>query len=145
MTTIVMNLLNAAVTEYDWNFQSATPSHAASAAGLFTLGGEADNAAPITGEVRTGKTLWGSDRKKALADIYFAMKGSGTGVCRIEGETEANEYEFSVREGGVSRALPGRGIHENYLAFGYRNVAGADFRLDRIEPSTVQSKKRSAS
>lgn len=143
MTTIVMNTQRSAVTEYDWSFQSLTATHAASPAGLFTLGGETDATANITGEVRTGLSLWNSDRRKAVEDVYFAVRGSGAGVCRIETPATAYEYPVTLRANGLSRADTGRGISENYIGVGYRNVAGADFRLDRIDVGTVQSKQRS--
>lgn len=143
MTIIVMNTLNAAVTEYDWTLQSITPTHATRNDGLFTLGGETDAGSAIAADVRTGKTLWGSDRKKAVENVYYGLKGSGTGVCRIDGESTSFEYNFAIRASGVSRAEPGKGISENYLGFGFKNTAGADFRLDRIDVGVVQSKQRS--
>ena len=43
---------------------------------------------------------------------------------------------------GQSRSKPGLGIRENYLAFGYSNTDGADFRLDRIEVLVAESTRR---
>jgi hypothetical protein len=143
MTAIVVNTLNGAVTEYDWGFQSLTPTHAgAGASGLLTFGGELDGAAQITGVIRTGKTLLDSSKKKAVEDVYFGLQGSGEGVCLMEGASESYEFPVELRSSGVSRAVPGKGIAENYMSFGYRNVAGADFRLDRIDAEVVQSKQR---
>jgi hypothetical protein len=42
----------------------------------------------------------------------------------------------------VSRAKPGRGIRENYLAFGLTKTDGLDFQLDRIEVEVNQSTQR---
>lgn len=141
MTTIVMNTLNHAVTEYGWSFQSITPTHAGSTAGLHVLGGETDAGTAITGEIRTG--LSGGSKKLGVGSVYVAVQGAGDGIVRVQGLTEGWEYPLGVRAGGVSRVKPGKGIRENYLGFGYRNVAGADFRLDRIEADIVESPKRS--
>jgi hypothetical protein len=143
MVAIVMNLLTGAVSEYGWTFKSISAEHAADASGLYAFGGDTDGDAYITAEARTGRTAWGSGRKKTVEDVYFGLQGAGLGVCRIEGPGGEWEYTFPVRASGMSRAVPGKGIAENYLSFGYRNVAGAGFILDRIETGTVQSKQRS--
>lgn len=140
MTTIVMNTLNAAVTEYGWTFKAITQSYAAGP-NLYTLGGNLDVAAAITGEIRTGTTLLGDSARKGVEDVFISLTSTGTGICVVEGEAGVFEYSFDVRD-GVSRAVPGKGISENSLAFGYRNVGGVDFRLDRIEPSIVKSQTR---
>src|SRR5574343_21954 len=72
MNTIVMNTLTGAVTEYDWAFQSITPTHAGGAAGLFLLGGDKDGALPIPANVLTGKQLMDAAQKKRIPDIYYA-------------------------------------------------------------------------
>lgn len=140
MTTIVMNTLTGAVTEYDWVIQSATAAQASSSAGLHDLGGDSDAGAPITGEIRSG--LMGGEGRQGLESVYVGVKGAGQGIVRIEGESGAWEYPMDVRAGGVSRVQPGKGIEENWLGYGYRNVAGADFLLDSVDAEIVQSKKR---
>jgi hypothetical protein len=143
MTTIVMNTLNAAVTEYDWAFQSITPTHAGDATGLFSLTGDTDNAVAIDAEAMTGKTDWGTSLKKRLGDVFLTLQGSGAGEFLVTAAA-AYAYPVTVRANGESSSKPGMGINENFLAFGYRNVAGADFRLDRIEIPVNQSKQRRA-
>lgn len=143
MTAIVMNTLNASVTEYDWTFNSLSPTRAGATSGLCALGGDDDAGAAIAGSVMTGRTLaLDQTRKAAIEDVYFGLRGAGNGVCRIEADDGAWEYPVAVKASGVSRAVPGKGISENYVALGYRNAAGEAFRLDRIEPTVVQSKQR---
>ncbi len=60
----------------------------------------------------------------------------------VIGEREAWSYLFPIRQAGQSRAQPGKGINENYLAFGYSNADGADFQLDQIEVPLIESKQR---
>jgi hypothetical protein len=144
MTTIVMNTLNAAVTEYDWTFQSITPTHAGDASGLYLLGGDDDAGADIDASAFTGTTLCGSSLKKRVPAVYLGLTGSGAGQLHVRTKTASRTYPVIVDEAGTSRGKPGLGLHENYLGFGYSNVAGADFKLDRIEPRLVLSEQRRA-
>lgn len=141
--TIVFNTLNGAVTEYTgFGFQSITPTHAGSATGLFSLGGGTDMGAPIVASIVTGKKQWGRSLKHYLGLIFFSLRGSGTSAATVVGESASYTYPFPVLSSGESRAKPGRGIRENYLAFGYSNTDGADFQLDRIEVDDGKSNNR---
>lgn len=143
MTAIVMNTLNGAVTEYDWTFQSITPTHAGDNAGFYTLGGDDDAGDSINSEVKTGCTLLKSPHIKTLEGVYFALRGGATGVCIVEARNAGIfNYTFTVRDTGVSRAGVGRGLRENYFGFGFKNVNGADFQLDRIEPVVIVQQQR---
>jgi len=142
---IVLNTLNGAVSEYSgFDFHSITSTHAGSATGLYALGGNIDILAHIVADVRTGVTLTGATLKNFLDNVYFSMTGSGTSTMTVYAKASTFNYTFPVRNTGVSRAAPGRGIRENYLAFGYRNTNGADFKLDRIEVMLASSKSRRA-
>lgn len=143
MTTIVLNTQTGAVSEYTgFGFQSITATHAGSATGLFLFGGDLDVDQPIVAVVTTGKQQWGSSLKKTVPPIYFAMKGSGQSTLTVVGETASYDYAFAVAAVGESRAIPGKGIRENYLAFGYSNTDGAAFQLDRIEVPVIESTTR---
>ena len=143
MNAIAFNTMTGAVSEYTgFGFQSITPTHAGSATGLFTLGGDTDAGLPIVATVTTGKQLWDGSLKKMLQMVYFSLKGSGTSAMTVHGESTAHSYQFPVRPAGQSRSKPGLGIRENYLAFGYSNTDGADFQLDRIEVLVAESKNR---
>jgi len=140
---IIMNTLTGAVSEYDgFGFHSITPTHAGSALGLYALGGDSDMGLPIVAVVTTGKTLVGGAQKKAIDSVHFGLKGSGTSTLTVTGESASYSYPFPVLPAGVSRAKPGRGIRENYLAFSYSNTDGADFQLDLIEIPVEASKNR---
>lgn len=135
-----MNTATGAVTEYDWTFQSITPEHAGSAAGLFTLGGNTDAGVPIAAELRSGRPE--AKTKQAIGNVYLVLEGAGDGTLIVEGRSDAWEYPMTGRASGVSRAKPGRGISETRLGFGFRNAAGADFRLDRIDAEILETKTR---
>jgi hypothetical protein len=143
MNTIVLNTLTGAVSEYtNFVFHAITPTHAGAATGLFALGGDTDLGLPIVSDIRTAKKLISSTLKKHMELVYFAMQGAGTSEMTVFGRAGQWSYTFPVRPGGESRAVPGRGIRENYLGFGYRNPAGDAFRIDRIEVLTNESKNR---
>ena len=140
---IVLNTLTGAVSEYTgFGFQSITPTHAGSATGLFALGGDTDAGLPIVAQVTTGKQLWGGSLKKVAQLVYFSLKGSGISTMTITGQSASYSYPFPVLPAGQSRSKPGKGIRENYLAFGYSNTDGADFQLDRMEVLVAESKNR---
>ena len=140
---IVLNTLTGAVSEYgSFAFHAISPTHAGSVLGLYALGGNSDIDQPIVATVTTGKTLFGASLKKFLDLVYFSLKGSGTSSLTVVGEATSNSYTFPVRSTGESRAKPGRGIRENYLAFQYSNTDGADFQLDRMEVAAETSKTR---
>ena len=97
---------------------------------------------PIVGAIQTGKTLIDEMRKKFVDAVHFAMTGDGDGTLAVVGQTDSYSYSFPIRAAGVSRAKPGRGIRENYLAFGFEKADGGDFQLDRIEVPAYPSKNR---
>lgn len=144
MTTIVMNTINAAVTEWDWAFQSISPTSAGDASGLYALGGDTDGAdGQIATDMLGGKTLQGDENRKILGHVYFAIKGeAGAGALVVQGEADEWEYEFPMRPDGLTRAKPGQGIRENYLAFGHKNRDGRNFTLDRMKVEVFESKNR---
>lgn len=142
MTAIVFNTLAGAATEYDWEFQSITPTHAGDAGGLFLLGGDTDVGQPIVAEIRTPVPLRETTLKKAMELIYFSVKSTGQCQGAVFGESEAWRYNFPVRASGQSRCKVGRGIRENYLGFGFSNPDGQAFTIDRIEVLMHESKSR---
>lgn len=140
MTAIVVNTLSGAATEYDWAFQSLTAKHAASAAGLHTLGGDTDAGVLIAGEVRSGRP--GGQQVQSLGNVFVAVDSPGEGEVIVQGRATVWSYPIAARASGVYAISPGRGIRESYLGFGYRNTAGVAFRLDRIDAEIEQSTTR---
>lgn len=139
---IVMNTLNGAVTEYTLPFQSMTPTHGGNASGLYALGGDLDDTQPIVAVAKTGVTTWGSTVRKTLDAIYVAIRGSGTSETIVITPSTEWPYPLVVKDTGVSRSIPGGGIRENYLGFGYTNSDGADFIIDSIEVDINMSDTR---
>lgn len=144
MNTIVLNTLTGAVSEYtNHTVNSITPGYAGSTAGLRKLGGNTDAGTLVVANVITGKKLWGASLKKFLSMVYLSLQCAGRGQLTVYGATNSWPYVFPAFTTGQARCPTGRGIRENYLAFGYRNLDGDDFRLDQIEvPLTTSSSRR---
>ena len=141
MTTIVMNTLNGAVTEYDWQFQSITPRYLGDATGLYEQGGDDDDGAAIAAQVATGKSQFGTPLIKRVDEVFFSMTGDSPATLVLD-VAAVYTYPFVVSDTGVSRGLPARGLRQNYMALGFRNSAGGDFRIDKIEAVITQSDNR---
>lgn len=145
MTAIVFNLQSHAATEYDWDLTSLTSRHATSAQGLLSVGGDTDAGRPIAALATTPVGQHKSSLKKSVQMLYVstplaAVQGLEALVELPTGQRYA--YPLQSQATGVARAQPGRGIRENYLGFGVRNVAGADFEIERIEVQTHASATR---
>lgn len=143
MTAIAINTLTGAVSEYDnFAFHGITPTHGGSATGLFAFGGDLDIDQPIVAQVRTPKPLREGTRKKHVSTLYFSMKGTGNFQATVFGEGASWNYSFQGRASGQTRCITGRGIRENYTGFGFSNLAGQAFQLDRIEVEMQTSTRR---
>jgi hypothetical protein len=143
MNTITLNTFTGAVTEYDnFPFDSVTPTHAGSAQGMYEFGGDTDAGQPIAARVVMGKTLQSATSKKYVDVIFYAVKGVGQATGVILGEKATYSYNMQLEKNRLSRCKPGRGIRENYMAFGFENQLGRMFELDSVEvlltPSTTR-------
>jgi hypothetical protein len=144
MTTIVCNLVTAAVTEYDWDHPALSATRLGSDDGLFTLGGDTDDDAAIEAHFDTGVTLREGTLKNRLDEACFTIdaEDGANMLFRVNTADATYEYPFVVRKSGISRAKPGAGIRENLLGFGFSNLDGADFTIERMDVRNLQSKQR---
>lgn len=143
MNTIVCNTLSGAVSEYSrFGFHGITPTHGGSATGLYAFGGDTDDGAPITAELRLPSLLRESTLKKQLVMVYLSMLGGGSAELTVFGSAGQWPYEFPLRDSGQTRCKPGSGIRENYLGFGLTTPQGQAFTLDRVEVLLHESKTR---
>lgn len=153
MTAIVMNTTTGAVTEYgaSFTFNSITRTHAADGAKLHTLGGSSDNGAPIS-------ATWLGPQLGGLAvrrpdQVYAAVRGPAGSAGKVRvvagGHKVARgtewQYDLAVQPSGISRSQrPGLGIRENFLAYGYANVAGAPYVVSLFQVDEIMSNQRKA-
>lgn len=140
----VVNTLTGAVSEYSGHeFQSITPTHGGSAAGLFAFGGDTDHGAPIVAQLRLPATVRESTLKQSIEMVYLSMQGQGEAEFAVYGPAaQVWRYPFALRDSEQTRCPVGRGIRENYMGFGLSTPHGQAFCLDRIEVLTAKSKTR---
>lgn len=153
MTAIVMNTRTAAVTEYgaSFAFVGITPTQAANASGLFTLGGETDAGTDISAPFRG--PYQGAEPVIVSGNVYLGIRGdTGADQGRVRvlagGKNAARGTEWTyplyAQGSGISRAILGRGIRENSLAFGYVNTGGAAYTIRSMQVDINGSKNRKA-
>jgi len=118
--------------------------------GLYRLGGDTDDGAPIAAQVRRGLNDLGTRVFKRTPSFYVGY--SSTGELRIkavvvgeDGEREAHVYALKARDAAnarVARAKLGRGLRSVYWDFVVENADGADFDVDVFELEAVLMKRR---
>lgn len=143
MNTIVMNTMTGAVSEYSgFDFHAITPTHAGSALGLYALGGDRDIAAPIVATAMTGKTALSDMLQKYLGNVYFSIKAIGSATMLVQDGTATYRYPLEMTSTKEPRGVPGRGIVDRFLSFGFENTDGCAFSLDAIEVTVYNSMNR---
>lgn len=143
MNAIVCNTLVGAVSEYTgFGFQSITPTHAGSAAGLFSFGGERDVDQPVVSTIRLPKTLRDNTLKTFVDMVYVSISGPGTAKLTVHTPYRDLAYQFDLRHSGQTRCVVGKGIRENYLGLSVSTPYGQRFALDRVEVLERKSKTR---
>lgn len=144
MTTIVMNLRNGAVTEYDEGVVlGASDAYLARADGLHLLGGALDGAAAIAASFSSGSLSEADAGKRSAVEAFLTVEGPGpyfVEVTTVEGESYA--YPVEAQRGNERRAPFGLGLYSSHWQFGFRNGAGADFRLEQMNPKFVTVSRR---
>ena len=97
----------------------------------------------------------GGDAVTFSGDVYLGIRG-GTGINHGHGKVRLLAggksvargtewlYPLSIQQAGTSRAVLGRGIRENFLAFGYINDSGAAYTIRSLQVDIISSKTRKA-
>jgi hypothetical protein len=119
---------------------------AAGDGGLFSLGGDVDNALDITAYARMNVTDFGTSYRKRIERVYVGYRalddlilrvrldGRGYRDYRIPGNLKSGIHGAHVRLG--------RGLEARYWQFEVRNQEGHAFSLDTIECKPVRLKRR---
>lgn len=130
----------------DYAYVAEAPFFAQVADNTVQTGSEdTDAGRPIAAQATSPVSQHKSSLIKGLAMVYVStpreqVQGLDVLVELPSGQCYA--YPLQMQSHGVARAQPGRGIRESYLGFGVRNVAGADFEIERIEVQTHASATR---
>ncbi|WP_284335445.1 hypothetical protein [Comamonas sp. NoAH] len=109
--------------------------------GLFAVGGATDDGQLIVAHAITPPLLQQNLQKKRLAAVYVAAQAEGEMQVHVHGQSNQWDYPMHIRVGGMSRATPGRGICESYLAVGISNPQGQAFEIDSIAAEVVLSQR----
>lgn len=115
--------------------------------GLFALTGKQDDGLPIDAVVRTGLEDFGSDKLKRCVDVYLGARSRGALELRIKHDGEDREADYHatrIAPYGVKniRVKAGRGEKSRYWQFEIRNVDGADFEIDSLNPEMLETSRR---
>lgn len=144
MNTIVMNLSNGAVSEYDSGLRYGASLALSDTALVKPHEGALDEAAPIAASFKLPSTTWGSGEKLMPQYAYIDVRGTGGGYrLRVQARGEpAYTYPFTVHSKGRQRAILGRGLRANYFDFEFQNVNGSDFAIDNFDLLIAKSDQR---
>lgn len=148
---IVMHSETGALTQYtNFPFNSFAAFNgmylAASAEGLFMLGGATDNGAIINAAARVGMTDFGTSFLKRVDRSYVGYRTDGNLVIRVyTDEVDSRDYLLQATgrlgmHGNHFRI--GKGLRARYWQFEVQNQNGANFVLNSIELKPTQLRRR---
>lgn len=147
--TWVMNLRTGASSRYEnFYFDSVMNVggvlYGANSEGLFELGGDDDDGAPIEAVLDFGLKSFGSNQLKRLEQIYLTVASTGPMFVRVT--AEGASYTYTMRDFNeamqTQRVTPGKGMRANYFGFEVGNIDGADFELSAVEVLVAESSRR---
>lgn len=111
--------------------------------GLFEIGANTDNGAPINAMFELPTTDLGVHQMKRIRFVYLGLEAEGKLEFLVTtdqqvGKTEVYRVE-NVKPSGQQRIRFSimRAQYGRYFTTALRNVAGADFKIDRIEALPV--------
>lgn len=152
------NMKSAGVTRYEnYPFNSfaklGNDYYGLTSTGLYRLGGDTDDGAPIKAKLRLGMTDMGTRKMKRLPEVFMGYTGDGRMVLRViyvddkTGEKVGADYLMKPRPAGSkreSRFEPGKGLVATDFDFELENIDGADFSVTNIEfyPMVVDRRTR---
>lgn len=118
---------------------------AASDAGLYELGGDDDDGAPIAAWVDLGQRNFGSMLLKGISNAYLTASSDAKLTVRVT-TPEGLAYTYQARRAGTAmqaqRVDFGRGLRATYLNLELTNGGSGDFDLERLEFVVNESKRR---
>jgi len=136
----VMNAYNYAVTEYaSYPIKSIGYMnghyYGVLSDGVYLLEGDDDSGTDIDSEIETGPVNFAEKVTTYPREAWIVYRSDGKVVFRIR-EDEQTVYEkeiaFTNERLREDRAKFGRGLRDQFYAFGFINKDGADFDLDSI-------------
>jgi len=136
----VMNASNYAVTEYaTYPVKSIGYMnghyYGVLSDGVYLLEGDDDSGTDVDAEIETGPVNFAEKVTTYPREAWIVYRSDGKVIFRIR-EDEQTVYEadisFTSERLREERAKFGRGLRDQFYAFGFKNKDGADFDLDSI-------------
>jgi hypothetical protein len=146
----VVNTRNETITRFT-NFpftQFATvgnKTYAIGADGLYLLGGETDNGAPIVWQFETGLSDLGRPGLKHIPYLYLdGIIDGSVEIVLLDDRNREFAYHYTAQRGGVHlkhRRKLGNGIRTTNMAFRIKSDTGAYIELDALEPEITVTQR----
>lgn len=118
---------------------------AASDTGLYELGGDDDDGAPIAAWVDLGQRNFGSTMLKGITNAYLTVSSDAKLVVRVT-TPDDQSYTYRARRADaammVQRVDFGKGLRATYLNLEITNDGEGDFDLERAEFTVTESTRR---
>lgn len=146
----VVNMDSAASTQYEnYGFNSFFvrdgESYGVADDGVYRLSGNTDLLEPITAQINTGSTRFGSSKDKVLPAVYINASSDGKLILKVETENDS-AYYYEARSSSTTldnhRVDTGRGLKSNNWTFTLMNQDGDDFELAHLEFVPLQGTRR---
>lgn len=143
MNTIVLHTDSLAVTEYSTPYTGLGGDYAATADGLFKVGGLQDGTTPVPTVATFGMPLTAAMKRQRAEYLYVfgsGLKGLRTTV--ITSDDKTYQYTGFERHDRALRFVLGRGIRDNYLQFKLTSAGAEAMAIDSADFVTVESSSR---
>jgi hypothetical protein len=134
------------ISEYDnFTFNSMTQFkdkfYGTTDAGLYMMGADTDDSAPITAELSSLMLDLGSSRMKRIRSAYLGYTASNQLVLKVRAVSDGqlSEHWYKARPVAIADApregyvRVGQGLRSRYWQFELTNVGGGDFEIDQLE------------
>lgn len=118
--------------------------YGANEAGIFRLGGDADDSAPIDMTITLGTSNLGSSRVKRVPTAYVGAQSDEPLVltCRVEGQEYSYTFSRATATMAPAKVQIGKGLAGVYWQIELSNTAGADAEIDVLELLVAPSDRR---
>ena len=118
--------------------------YGANEAGIFRLGGDADDSAPIDMTITLGTSNLGSSRVKRVPAAYVGAESGQPLVltCRVEGQEYRYMFSRATATMAPAKVQIGKGLAGVYWQLELSNTAGADAEIDALELLVAPSDRR---
>ncbi len=112
--------------------------------GIFRLGGDADDSAPIDMTITLGTSNLGSSKVKRVPAAYVGAESDQRLVltCRVEGQEYSYTFARATATMAPAKVQIGKGLAGVYWQLELSNTAGADAEIDALELLVAPSERR---